>query len=237
MLTLWWSRLWWKETISRAWENYSLEIALERIWDQINRPDLEYQVVKGGADDGIDSYVFDDGQSSHFYGLTIIQSKWYDLNEENVMKKAKPEQLNKLAADGIKILGDLAAQGRNEYWVAVKEGYEQRLGTLDHPIRLLFIGGKSPTDQNVLEQIDENNIRIISYETLGKHITAPVVHAIPQGNGTINVIQYHEGSKATIGSATHSSYVNFSRMMHSERAFVKLVWKIGIQCEVETNFG
>ena len=194
-----------KQFLREAWEHYSLEIALERIWgSNRNRPDLEYQVVKGGADDGIDSYVFDDGQSSHFYGLTIIQSKWYDLNEEYVMKKAKPDQLNKLAADGMKILGDLAPQARNEYWVAVKEGYDQRLGTFgDYPIRLLFIGGKSPTDPNVLEQIDENNIRIISYETLGKHITAPAVHAIPQGNGTLNgSFSTKEGSKATIGSAT-----------------------------------
>jgi hypothetical protein len=194
-----------KQFLREAWEHYSLEIALERIWgSNRNRPDLEYQVVKGGADDGIDSYVFDDGQSSHFYGLTIIQSKWYDLNEEYAMKKANPEQLNKLAADGIKILGDLAAQAMNEYWIDVKEGYEQRLGTFgDYPIRLLFIGGKSPTDQNVLDQIDDNNTRIISYETLGKHIAAPAVHAIPQGTGTLNgSFSTKEGSKATIGSAT-----------------------------------
>lgn len=194
-----------KQFLREAWEHLSLEIALERIWgSNRNRPDLEYAVVKGGSDDGIDSYVFDDGQSSHFYGLTLIQSKWYDLSDDGTMKKAKSDQLDKLASDGLKIPGELAAGGQNEYWVGVKEGYDQRKQTTDnYPIRLLFVGGNPPTDQGILDRIEENNIRIISYQTLAKHLIAAPVHAIPAGTGALSgSFSTREGSKATIGSAT-----------------------------------
>ena len=71
-----------KQFLRAAWERKSLEIVLHRIWgSQRNRPSITSGTIEGGQDDGVDSFVLDESDSSQHYGLTLIQSKWYDLQD------------------------------------------------------------------------------------------------------------------------------------------------------------
>jgi hypothetical protein len=194
-----------KKFLREAWERHSLEIVLERIWGtNRSRPTITAEIIKGGQDDGVDSYVIDESDSSQHYGLTIIQSKWYDLDEDGKMKQIKKAQLDKLPADGLKLTGEIAAVELNPDWLDLRQQFdEHRKEDPDFPLRLIFIGGNKSTDDNVNRQIEENNIRIIDYEFLAKHLAeAPI---LPMPAGLLQVsgnFTTRSGSKATLGSTS-----------------------------------
>jgi hypothetical protein len=194
-----------KRFLRKAWEKHSLKIVLDRIWgSNQSRPDLEADTIGGTADDGIDSYVFDDSRSSHQYGLTIIQSKWYEMENEDNMRTMKHEHVDKLPADGMKIIGDFAAGEWNDDWVKLRDDFQaKREEDEEYPIRLIFVGGNNSDNPEVIRRHEENNIRIIDFEALAKHLMAAPVHNLGQLEGTIsgNFVT-RKGSKATIGTTT-----------------------------------
>ena len=151
-----------KRFLRKAWETHSLKIVLDRIWgSNQSRPDLVAETIGGNADNGIDSYVFDDSSSSHQYGLTIIQSKWYEMENEENMRIMSHQHVDKLPADGMKILGDLGAGEWNDDWVRVRDEFQvKRQEDEEYPIRLIFIGGKKTDSPEVIRRHEENNIRI-----------------------------------------------------------------------------
>lgn len=194
-----------KRFLRKAWETHSLKIVLDRIWgSNQSRPDLVAETIGGNADDGIDSYVFDDSRSSHQYGLTIIQSKWYEMENEENMRIMSHQHVDKLPADGMKILGDLGAGEWNDDWVRVRDEFQvKRQEDEEYPIRLIFVGGKKTDSPEVIRRHEENNIRIIDFEALAKHLIAAPVHDLGNLQGTIsgNFVT-RKGSKATLGTTT-----------------------------------